>query len=332
MKAIRVWQFGPPEVMRLEDVPVPVPGAGQLLVRVLAAGVNPVDTYIRSGTYARKPALPYTPGSDAAGTVEAVGEGVSGFAPGDRVYTCGTLTGAYAEYALCDPSRVHPLPGEVSFPQGAALGVPYVTAWRALHQKARGLPGETVLVHGASGGVGVAALQIARAAGLRVAGTAGTPEGIALAMGNGAHHALDHRDPEHFDRAMAFTGGRGFDVILEMLANVNLPRDLKILAMGGRVVVIGSRGPAEIDPRDAMIRDGSILGMLQGNMSEADRAAVHAGLRAGLENRSLRPVVSRELPLSSAPESHAAVLAPGAAGKIVLVPTGRMANEKEDRG
>jgi NADPH2:quinone reductase len=320
MKAIRVREFGPPEVMRLEEVPTPLPGPGQVLVRVLAAGVNPVETYIRSGTYARKPALPYTPGSDAAGIVESVGGGAGGFAPGDRVYTSATLSGSYAEFALCDPARVHPLPEAVTFPQGAALGVPYVTAWRGLLQKARSAPGETVLVHGASGGVGIAAVQIARAAGLAVTATAGTPEGIALVLREGAHHALDHRDPSHFERAAALTGGRGFDIVLEMLANENLGGDLKILAMGGRVVVIGSRGPVRIDPRDAMTRDAVILGMLQGNMSEADRSAIHAGLRAGLENGTLRPVVSREIPLSSAAESHAAVMAPGAAGKIVLVP------------
>ncbi|MEW6721060.1 MAG: NADPH:quinone reductase [Thermodesulfobacteriota bacterium] len=320
MKAIVVREFGPPEAMRLEELPLPVPGPGQLLVRVRAAGVNPVETYIRSGAYARRPSLPYTPGHDAAGTVETVGGDASGFAPGDRVYTSGTLTGAYAEYALCEASRVHPLPSEASFAQGAALGVPYGTAWRALFQRARAVPGESVLVHGASGGVGIAAVQIARAAGLRVAGTAGTAEGSALAAREGAHHVLDHRDPHHFERAMWFTGGRGFDVILEMLSNVNLGKDLKILAMGGRVVAIGSRGPAEIDPRDVMSRDASILGMLLFNISEEDRASVHAGIRAGLENRSLRPVVSRELPLASAPESHVAVMSPGALGKIVLVP------------
>jgi NADPH2:quinone reductase len=320
MKAIRVREFGPPEVMRLEEVPTPVPGPGQLLVQARAVGVNPVESYIRSGKYFRVPALPYTPGSDAAGTVEAIGGEVRGFAPGDRVYTSGTLTGAYAEFALCDPLRVHPLPAEASFPQGAALGIPYSTAWRALFQRARAVPGETVLVHGASGGVGIAAVQIARAAGLHVVGTAGTPEGIALAMREGAHHAVDHRDPGHFDRAMAITGGRGFGVILEMLSNVNLPGDLKILALGGRVVVIGSRGAVEIDPRDTMSRDASILGMTMFNAPDADRAVLHAALRAGLENRSLRPVVSRELPLSSAAESHAAVMGPGARGKIVLIP------------
>ncbi|RJP17952.1 MAG: NADPH:quinone reductase [Deltaproteobacteria bacterium] len=320
MKAIVVRAFGPPEAMRLEEVQNPVPGPGQVLVRVRAAGVNPVETYIRSGTYSRAPALPYTPGNDAGGVVEAVGDGVRGVKPGDRVYTSGTITGAYAELALSETPMVHPLPANASFAQGAALGVPYATAWRALFQRARAVPGETVLVHGASGGVGVAALQIARAAGLRVVGTAGTSEGIGLVAREGAHHVFDHRESGYIERAMEVTGGRGFDVILEMLANVNLARDLKILAMGGRVVVIGSRGTAEIDPRDTMGRDASILGMSLFNMPAADRRTVHAALGAGLSNGTLRPVVARELPLSSAAESHVAVMSPGARGKIVLVP------------
>lgn len=320
MKAIRVREFGPPEAMRLEEVPDPVPGPGQVLVRVLAVGVNPVETYIRSGTYPRRPALPYTPGHDAAGIVEAVGEDVREIAAGDRVYTSETVTGAYAGLTLCRASRVHRLPGNVSYAQGAAVGVPYATAWRALFQRARAVPGETVLVHGASGGVGMAAVQIARAAGLRVVGTAGTGEGIALTLREGAHHAFDHRAAGYLDEASASTGGRGFDVILEMLANVNLANDLKALAMGGRVVVIGSRGTVGIDPRDAMGRDASILGMSLFNMPDGDRAIVHAALVAGLENGTLRPVIGREMPLSAAPESHVAVMAPGAKGKIVLVP------------
>lgn len=320
MKAIVIREFGPPEVMRLEEVPAPSPGPGQLLVRIRAAGVNPVETYIRSGTYTRTPSLPYTPGSDAAGVVEKTGDGVRSFASGDRVYTSGTVTGAYAELAVCDASRVHPLPENVTFAQGAAVGIPYATAWRALFQKAKALPGETVLVHGASGGVGVAAVQIARAAGLHVIGTAGTAEGIELALREGAHHAFDHRATGYLERAVALTGGRGFDAILEMLANVNLPKDLKALAMGGRVVVIGSRGTAEIDPRDTMGRDASIVGMSLFNLPDADRFTVHAALVAGLGNGTLRPVVGREMPLASAAESHAAVMAPGAKGKIVLVP------------
>ena len=320
MKAIRVRAFGPPEAMRLEEVPDPAPGRGQVLVRIRAAGVNPVETYIRSGAYARRPALPYTPGNDAAGIVDAVGDGVRGVTPGDRVYTSETVTGAYAELALCDASRVHPLPANVSYAQGAAVGVPCATAWRAIFQRARAVPGETVLVHGASGGVGIAAVQIARASGLRVFGTAGTAEGIALVLRVGAHAVFDHRSEGHMEEAVAATGDRGFDVILEMLSNVNLARDLKTLAMGGRVVVIGSRGTVEIDPRDTMARDSSIVGMSLFNMPDADRAVVHAALVAALESGTLRPVIGRELPLSAAPESHDAVMAPGAKGKIVLVP------------
>jgi NADPH2:quinone reductase len=320
MKAIRVREFGPPEVMRMEETPDPSPGPGQVLVRVRAVGVNPVETYIRSGTYARRPALPYTPGHDAAGIVEAVGSGVAGVAPGDRVYTSETVTGAYAELALCAASRVHPLPASVSYAQGAGVGVPCATAWRALFQRTRAVPGETVLVHGASGGVGVAAVQIARAAGLRVFGTAGTAEGLAMVRHEGAHAVFDHRSAGYLEEAVAATGGRGFDVILEMLANVNLPRDLKVLAMGGRVVVIGNRGTVEIDPRDAMARDASVVGMSLFNMPDADRAVVHAALVAGLENGTVRPVIGRELPLSAAPESHGAVMSPGARGKIVLIP------------
>ena len=320
MKAIRIRTFGPPEVMRLEEVPDPAPGPGQVLVRIRAAGVNPVETYIRSGTYPRRPALPYTPGNDAAGIVEAVGDGVREVNAGDRVYTSMTVTGAYAELVLCNAAGVHPLPVGVSYAQGAAVGVPYATAWRALFQRARAVPGETVLVHGASGGVGIAAIQIARAAGLHVFGTAGTTEGIALVLREGAHAVFDHREAGILDKAMAATGSRGFDVILEMLANVNLANDLKALAMGGRVAVIGSRGTIEIDPRDMMGRDASIVGMSLFNTPDAELTAIHAALGAGLANGTFRPVIGRELPLSAAPESHVAVMSPGAKGKIVLLP------------
>ncbi len=193
MKAIRVQEFGPPEVMRLAEIPDLRPGPNQLVLRVKAAGVNPVDTYVRSGTYARKPALPYTPGSDAAGVVESVGEGTARVKVGARVYTSGTLTGAYAEQALCDERQVHPLPERVSFAQGAAVNVPYATAYRALFQRAKATPGETVLVHGATGGVGIAAVQLAVAAGLKVIGTGGTEKGRSLVSQQGAQHVLDHR-------------------------------------------------------------------------------------------------------------------------------------------
>ena len=318
MKAIRVNAFGGPEVLQLEETPRPQPGPGELLLRMHASGVNPVETYIRAGTYARLPELPYTPGNDGAGVVEQVGAKVSEFKAGDRVYTAGSLSGTYAEFALCKKEQVHPLPANVSFAQGAAIGTPYATAYRGLFQRADAKPGETVLVHGASGAVGIAAVQLGRADGLRVFGTAGSDEGLKLAREQGAHEVFDHRAPEHFEQVMKATGGRGVDVIVEMLANVNLGKDLTILAKGGRVVVIGSRGPVDINPRDTMQRDADVRGMILPNTPPAEMASIHAALVAGLENGTLGPVIGKEFPLAEAAQAHRAVMEPGAFGKIVL--------------
>jgi NADPH:quinone reductase len=318
MKAICVHEFGDPEVLRLEEVPTPRPGRGQVLIRMHAIGINPVETYIRAGTYALLPELPYTPGNDGAGVVEQVGANVGELEAGDRVYTAGSVTGTYAEFALCKKEQVHPLPANVSYAQGAAIGTPYATACRGLLQRAVAKPGETVLVHGASGGVGTAAVQLARANGLRVFGTAGSDEGLKLVREQGAHEVFDHRAPAHFEQIMKATGGRGVDVIVEMLANVNLARDLTILAKNGRVVVIGSRGPVEINPRDTMQRDADVRGMILPNTPPAELASIHAALVAGLENGTLRPVISKEFPLADAPGAHRAVMESGALGKIVL--------------
>jgi NADPH:quinone reductase len=322
MKAIRVHEYGGPERLQWEEVPDPQPGPGQVVVRIAAAGVNPVDTYIRSGSYAIKVPLPYTPGGDAAGTVHAIGSGVTGLAVGDRVYLAGSLSGTYAEMALAEASRVHPLPENVTFEQGAAVNVPYATAYRALHQRAQARPGETLLVHGASGGVGIAAVQLGVAHGMRVIGTAGTEEGQKLVAEQGAQEVLDHRAPDNLERLLQLTDGRGVDVVLETHANVNLGKDLTVLAAGGRVVVIGSRGTVEINPRDAMTRDAAILGMLLNNATPAEVAGIHAALGAGLRSGTLRPVVGRSFPMAYAPRAHEAVMAPGARGKIVLVNAG----------
>ena len=320
MKAIQVHQFGGPEVLQLQEIPTPKPAAGQVLVRVHAAGVNPYDTYMRNGTYAIKPPLPYTPGSDAAGVIEAVGEGVTKFKSGARVYTARTVSGAYAEYALALESQVHALPEKISFPQGAGVWVPYGTAITALIHHAHACPGETVLIHGASGGVGTAAAQFARAIGLIVFGTAGTQKGMDLAKKEGAHQTFDHSKTGYSDEIMQATGGRGADVILEMLANVNLSTDLKLLAMNGRVIIIGNRGEITINPRDLMARRGTAKGFTLWGVPEPELVEIHAAIGAGLENGTLRPVVAKELPLRDAAKAHVDVLAPGAHGKIVLVP------------
>jgi NADPH2:quinone reductase len=320
MKAVRVHEFGGPEVLQLEEVPMPQPGPGEVLLRMHAIGVNPVETYIRAGTYARLPTLPYTPGNDGAGVIEQIGPDVNEFKPGDRVYTGGSLTGStYAEFTLCKMDQIHRLPENVSSAQGAAMGTPYATAYRGLFQRANAKPGETVLVHGASGGVGTAAVQLARARGLRVFGTAGSDEGRKLAREQGAHEVFDHHAPEHFEQIMKATNGRGVDVIVELLANVNLGRDLTILAKSGRVAIIGSRGRVEIDPRDTMQRDVDLRGMVLPNTPPEEMASIHAALVAGLENATLRPVIGKEFPLAEAAQAHRAVMEPGAVGKIVLV-------------
>ena len=321
MKAIRIHEFGGPEVLRYEDVTDPTPGDSQIVVRVHAVGVNPVDGYIRSGIYGPR-AFPFTPGSDAAGVVESVGAGVTAFQPGDRVYTSATVTGAYAEKTLADAATTYRLPANIPFPQAAGINVPYATAYRALLHRAAGKAGETVLVHGASGGVGIAAVQTGRALGFTVFGTAGTEAGRTLALKEGAHAVFDHTAGDYLTAAKAATpGGKGFDILLEMLANVNLGKDLPTLAPKGRVVVIGSRGSVEITPRDLMGRDAAILGMSLFNATPAELDSIHAALYAGLETGTLRPVIGKELPLQEAAQAHIEVTkSSGAHGKIILLP------------
>src|ERR1700730_19303168 len=289
MKAIVVHQFGGPEVLKLEEVPTPKPAAGQVLVRIHGAGVNPYDTYMRAGTYAIKPPLPYTPGYDGAGVIEAIGDGVRKVKPGDRAYTARTLSGAYSEYALALEEQVHPLPDKVSFGQGAGVWVPYGTAYHALHHSAEAHAAETVLVHGASGGVGIAGVQMARALGLTVFGTAGTQKGLDLAKREGAHQVFDHSKTGYQEEILKATGGRGVDIILEMLANVNLATDLKLLAQRGRVIVIGNRGEVTINPRELMGRRGSVRGFTLWAITESEAAEIYAGIGADLENSTLRP-------------------------------------------
>jgi NADPH2:quinone reductase len=199
---------------------------------------------------------------------------------------------------------VHPLPNDVSYAQGAALGVPYATAYRALFQRGRATAGETLLVHGASGGVGLAAVQFALDAGLQVVATAGSEAGGELVASQGDVKVLDHRDPAHVAAAFALTGERGFDLIFELSAHQNL----------------GSRAPVEINPRDLMTHDGAIVGMLLANASPAQLAEAHEAISAGLRSGALRPVVGREFPLADAARAHHHVMERPALGKVVLVP------------
>ena len=310
--------------MRLETGPDPTPGPSQVLVRLRAVGVNAVDTYIRAGKYGTLPPLPFTPGADAAGTIESVGPEVLEWRAGDRVYIGGTQAGralgAYAEVAISDRRQIHRLNERVSFEQGAAVNIPYATAYRALVHKAHAQPGEAVLIHGASGGVGIAAVQLAMALGLRVIATAGSETGLQIVREQGVPVVLDHRQANYLDPVADVTGGRGVDLILEMLANVNLARDLTLLAKNGRVIVIGNRGTIEIDPREIMRREASVTGVFLFNASAEELLSIHAALEAGLANGTLRPVIGQQFALADAARAHTAVFQPGACGKIVLVP------------
>lgn len=320
MKAIVVREYGPPEVMTLEDAERPEPNSSQVLVKIHAAGVNPVDTYLRSGIHAHAPKLPYTPGKDGAGTVEAVGESVTKFKSGDRVYTAGSITGTYAEYAICNESHLGLLPANVGFEEGAGVWTPYATSYRALFQKAGAKAGETVLIHGASGGVGLAAVQWAKSAGLRVVGTASSDEGKSLVIENGADAVFDHTNEDHFGEIFDYTDASGVDVIIEMLANQNLERDFEALAMFGRIVVVGNRGSLSFTPRLAMTKDATLYGMSLFNAPNAAMEEIHRAIGAGLESGSLRPFVSQRFPLAEAPAAHHAIINNKAAGKIVLLP------------
>lgn len=320
MKAIVVHEFGEPEVMKLEEVPTPELSGSQILVKIMAAGVNPVDTYLRTGNHAHAPELPYTPGKDGAGVVEAVGEGDTKFKPGDRVYTANTATGTYAEFALCDEKDLGKLPDNVSFEQGAGVWTPYATSYRALFQKAQAKGGETVLIHGASGGVGIAAIQWAKNAGLTVFGTASSPEGRQLVKDQGADHVVDHSADGYLGEIREMNSNKGVDIIIEMLANVNLQHDFNVLAMFGRITVVGNRGSLEFTPRAVMNKDATIYGMSLFNSLQTDRDEIHAAIYDGLSKGFLNPVVREAIPLAEAPRAHSQILESKASGKIVLIP------------
>ena len=320
MNAIVVHEYGEPEVMKVEDVDMPQPASTQVLVKVEAAGVNPVDTYLRTGIHAHAPALPYTPGKDGAGTIEAVGDSITKFKIGDRVYTAGCISGTYAEYAICDERQVGLLPENITFEQGSGVWTPYATSYRALFQKANAKAGETVLVHGASGGVGNAAVQWAKGSGMRVIGTASSDEGKQLAADSGADAVFDHTDEDHLGEIREFTEGKGVDIIIEMLANENLERDFEALAMFGRIVIVGNRGSLQFTPRQAMTKETTILGMSLFNAPQEKLDEIHKSIFNGLSSGTLNPSVSRQFPLADAPLAHHAIIEEKANGKIVLIP------------
>ncbi len=324
MKAIRAHSFGGPDVLKLDEVDDPIPGAGEVVIDVRAAGINPADTYMRNGTYAIVPKLPYIPGGDAGGVVSAIGADVRELKVGEPVFV-GTalsfdLTGCYAEKVKRKASEVLPLPPGVSFAAAAAFGVSYTTAHYALFERGGARSGETVFIHGASGSVGTSAIQLAKRAGLRVIGSGGTAKGLELIIKEGADHAVDHSKKDYLDEVKRFTGGKGPELILEMLANVNLAADMDLAAKYGRIIVIGNRGEITINPRAAMIKELDIRGIALWNATPEQVQPMMKDILAGVAAGALRPIIGREMPLAEAATAHLAVLQPGAYGKIVLIP------------
>ncbi|MFW2367688.1 MAG: NADPH:quinone reductase [Desulforhopalus sp.] len=320
MKAIVVRKFGGPEVLELIDHDVPQPAAGEVLIKVKAIGINPVETYIRAGTYPRLPELPYTPGGNIAGIIDSVGPGVSEWGEGARVYSTATISGGYAEMALCSAGQVFSLPDVMSFAQGAAIGVPAATAWRALFIRGEGRSGERVLIHGASGSVGQAAVQLAVGGGMHVFGTAGSSKGCELVEQLGATLVCSHGNSGYEEELLKGTGEKGFDLILEMLANENLEKDLNLLAPGGRVIIVGSRGRIEIDPRATMGKETDIRGLAVFNATDEETERTHLALGAAMADGTLVPTISREMTLTDCSKAHQLVIQDGNCGKIVLRP------------
>ncbi len=319
MRAVQVHQFGTPEVLKVEEIPAPTPNPGQVLIRVHAAGVSPLDTYVREQSHgAPTPFLAYIPGFEAAGVIEVVGEGVTKFKTGDRVYV-NTFLGAYAEFIVHDAESVYPLPSNTSFAQATAAVNSYPTAYYALFNLAKAKPGETVFVHGASGAVGSAAVQIARAYGLKVVGSAGSQQGLELIEKEGAHFTVNHREPGYLDKALEFTDGKGFDVILEMNATKKLADDVNLIAPFARIIIIGGTdGAVNLDPTPLLWKGASIIGLYIGLATPQESARIHAAIYAGLENGTLRPAVAQEFALSEVAKSHETVRLANSSGKVVL--------------
>ncbi|CAM5230431.1 oxidoreductase [Streptomyces spiroverticillatus] len=322
MHLIRAHEFGTADVLHyVEDEP-PKPGPGQVRVRLHAAGVNPADTYVITGTYAfLKPQLPFTPGWDGAGVIDAVGPEVTERAPGQRVFVAALplgSSGTYAEYVVTGVESVHPLPESLTFEQGAAVGIPCLTAYRALFQRGGARAGETVLVHGASGGVGIPTVQLAVGAGLSVIGTAGSDAGRELVRAQGAHHVLDHTQAGYLEEVQELTHGQGVDLIVEMLANENLEKDFDALARRGRIVIVGARGPAPFTSRKTMIAEADIRGTALWNMHGDEMAEAQAAISRQLDNGTLTPVVGRTFPLAMAAEAQRYLMNSHAHGRVVL--------------
>lgn len=324
MRAIRFHEIGGPEVLKYEEAPDPSPGPGEVLVRVRAAGVNYADTMFTRGRYFLQPRFPQTPGLEVAGEVVTAGEGVNGFAPGDRVMAALANAGGYAELAVVPAQHLTRIPAGLGWAQAAALPVQAVTADHVLFLAGRLQPGETVLVHAAAGGVGVMLVQMAALAGARVVATASTEEKRQLARALGADVTIDYTKPGWADAVREATDGRGADVICEMVGGDVFAQSLRCLAPWGRLVVFGVAGPEtpSLNPAALMRLNQTVVGYYLTTAMERGEvmAPTHERIFRALESGRLRIVVGETAPLSAAADVHRRMVARETTGKLVLVP------------
>jgi len=321
MKAMRAHQFGGPDQLKLEDAPEPQAQAGQVIIRVRAAGINPADLVRLSGRLGSL-LLPYIPGTDVCGEVESLGAGVSNLKRGQRVFGR-ALTGGYAEKTCLAAEEAVPLPANLSFDEGAAIPIPFYTAYHGLHNKAAMKSGESVLVSAGGGGVGVAAIQLARLAGARVITTVGSREKAERVAALGAHVAVNYKEQDFVAEVQKFTDNKGIDVIIENVAADNLAKDFLAAALRARIVVIGTgtgkAGDASFPVFAALMKDVTMLGMSLINAGAAitEMARVLSGL---FSEGKLKAVVSKSYPLADAPQALADLVAAKVFGKLVLTP------------
>lgn len=324
MKAIQINEFGGPEVLKTVEIDEPYPNEDEVKVKVFVTGLNPSEAYTITGTYGYNvPNLPYVPGYDATGVIEEVGSSVNHFKKGDRVFlsafSAERNTGTYAEKVVTDAKNVFRLPDNISFKEGAALGIPVFTAYKAIFLKANVRAGETVLVHGASGSVGSMAVQMAKAIGATVIGTSSTEEGRQTILDLGADHAMDHISEDNKEELLNITNEQGPDVIIEMLANANLETDMQVIVKYGRIIIVGSRDTIEVNPRNLMTSEAIVTGMTFTYPTQKEMKEMQYGVNALLEIGAIRPLIGNEFTLDEPVEAHKALMESSGNGRTIFV-------------
>ena len=327
MRSLRLYELGEPvDVLKIEEREVPQALPGTVVVRVEAAALNFPDVLLCRGQYQEKPPLPFTPGMEVAGVVHEVGEGVTAFAPGDRVLGAPTFAyGGLSEFTLASVPDVSKIPDSIGFDSAAALRVTYYTGHAGLHRRANLQPGETVLVHAGAGGVGSAAIQLAKAFGCTVIATAGGPDKVSVCEKLGADLAIDYRATDFVDAVKSFTNGRGADVIYDPVGGDTYDKSTKVIAFEGRILIVGFTGGriAEAKTNHILIKNYSVVGLHWGAYAKYQpelNKVVHNDLMRLHAEGKIDPLVSEVLALHDAPEALGRLGDRGTVGKVVVHP------------